>query len=90
MKNIMRLTCLTLFCLGAAWAGFEITLHFGSAVTFFFAAFALAAPSGALFCAPEGYERADGFHVRTPKGQYMVLFGASDSSNGKCGDNGLA
>ncbi len=74
MKKIMRLTCLTLFCLGAAWAGLEITLHFGSAVIFFFAAFALGAPSGALFCAPEGYERADGFHVRTPKGQCGLVW----------------
>ena len=73
MKNIMRLTCLTFFCLGAAWAGFEITMHFGSAVIFFFAAFALAAPSGALFCAPEGYERPDGFHVCAPNGRYGLL-----------------
>lgn len=69
MKNIMRLACLALFCVGAAWVGYEITLYFGSAVIFFFAVFALAAPSGALFCAPEGYERADGFHVRAPTGR---------------------
>jgi len=69
MKKIMRLTCLALFCVGAAWVGYEITLNFGGPVIFSFAAFALAAPSGALFCAPEGYERADGFHVHAPNGQ---------------------
>jgi hypothetical protein len=69
MRNIIGLTCLALFCVGAASVGYEVTLYFGSAVIFFFAAFALAAPSGALFCAPEGYERADGFHVRAPKGR---------------------
>jgi hypothetical protein len=69
MKKIMRSTCLALFCVGTAWVGYEITLQFGSAVIFLFAAFALAAPSGALFSAPEGYERSDGFHVRAPNGR---------------------
>ena len=64
MKKIMGLICLALFCVGAAWVEYEMMLHFGSAVIFFFAASALAALSGALVCAPEGYERADGFHVR--------------------------
>jgi hypothetical protein len=74
MKNITRLTCLGLFCVGAASVGYEITLHFGSAVIFFFAALALATPSGAL-CAPEGYERADGFHVYAPNGRCGLVGG---------------
>ena len=65
----MRLICLALLCVGAAWVGYEVTLYFGSAVILFFAAFPLAALSGALFCAPEGYEQADGFHVRAPNGR---------------------
>ena len=69
MKNITLLTCLGLLCVGAAGVGYEITLHFGSAVIFFFSALALVTPSSALLCAPEGYERADGFHVRAPNGQ---------------------
>jgi hypothetical protein len=75
MKKIMRLTILTLFCVAAAWVGYEITLHFGSAVIFFFAALALASASGALFCAPEGYEQVDGFHVRAPNARYGLVGG---------------
>jgi hypothetical protein len=69
IKNIMRLTCLALFCVGAGWIGHEITLQFGSAVIFLFAAFVLAAPSGVLFSALEGYVRSDGFHARAPGGR---------------------
>jgi hypothetical protein len=29
--------------------------------------------AGALFCAPEGYEQADGFHVRAPNGGYGLV-----------------
>jgi hypothetical protein len=72
MKKIMRLTTLALFCVAAAWVGY-VTLHFGSAVIFFFAALALIGTAGALFCAPEGYEQADGFHVRAPTGRYGLV-----------------
>jgi hypothetical protein len=48
MKKIMRLTTLALFCVATAWVGYEIMLHFGSAVIFFFAALALTGTSGAL------------------------------------------
>ena len=71
----MRLTILTLFCVGAACVGYEMRLHLGSAVVFFFAAFALAWASGALFCAPEGYEQVDGFHVRAPNARYGLVGG---------------
>ena len=72
MKKIMRLTTLAAFCVAPAWVGY-VTLHFGSAVIFFFAALALIGTAGALFCAPEGYEQADGFHVRAPNGGYGLV-----------------
>ena len=68
MRKIMRLTTLVLFCVAPVWVGY-VTLHFGSALIFFFAALALIGTAGALFCAPEGYEQADGFHVRAPNGR---------------------
>jgi hypothetical protein len=63
MKKIMGLICLALFCVGAAWVEYEIVLRFGSAFILALVASVLAL-SGALICAPEGCERADGFHVR--------------------------
>jgi hypothetical protein len=75
MKKIMRLTILTLLGVGPAWVGYEIALYFGSAIIFFFAALALAGASGALFCAPEGYEQVDGFHVRVPNVRYGLVGG---------------
>jgi hypothetical protein len=73
MKKIMRLISLALFCMAPAWVAYEIALHFGSAVIFFLAGLALAGTSGALFCAPEGYEQADGFHVRAPDRRYGLV-----------------
>lgn len=69
MKKIIRLVWLALFCVGAVWVEYEMALHFGSGLILFLIASLLAALSGALFCAPEGYERADGFHVRAPNGR---------------------
>ena len=66
MKKIMRLTCLALFCVGAVWVEYEMALHFVSALILFLMASFLAALVAALFCAPEGYERAGRFHVRAP------------------------
>jgi hypothetical protein len=74
MKKIMRLTTLALFCVAPAWVGY-VTLHFGSAIILFFAALALAWASGALFCAPEGYEQVAGFHVRAPNARYGLVGG---------------
>jgi hypothetical protein len=64
MKQIMGLICLALFCLGAAWVDYEIVLHFGSVLILFAVAPVLGALLIALFRAPKGYERPDGFHVR--------------------------
>jgi hypothetical protein len=64
MKKTVVLICLALFCTGVVWVEYEIMAHFGSGLILFGVASALAALFGALVRAPEGYERADGFHVR--------------------------
>jgi hypothetical protein len=64
MKRIIGLVWLALSCAGAAWVEYEMVLRFGSALILFLVGSALAVLSGALICAPEGYERADGFHFR--------------------------
>ena len=63
-RRIMESICLGSFCAGAVWLEFETMLYFGSALTLSTVVFALAALSTALYRAPEGDERADGFHVR--------------------------
>jgi hypothetical protein len=64
MKQTVRLICLALFCAGAVWVEFQMVLRFGSGLVLFVVASALAVLFGALVRAPEGHERADGFHVR--------------------------
>jgi hypothetical protein len=64
MKKTVVLICLALFCAGVVWVEYEIMARFGSGLILFVVASALAALFGALVRAPEGYERADGFHVR--------------------------
>ena len=68
MKQIMGLICLSLVCLGIASVEYQMILHFRSAVILIALA-VLGALSVALFRAPEGYERSDGFHVcpRAPR-----------------------
>jgi hypothetical protein len=63
-KRIMGSVCLASFCAVAVWLEFGMMLYFGTALTLFTVAFALAALSTALYGAPEGYERADGFYIR--------------------------
>ena len=63
MKQIIGLICLSLVCLGIASVEYQMILHFRSALILIALA-ALGALSVALFRAPEGYERPDGFHVR--------------------------
>lgn len=65
MKQIMGLICLALFCPSVAWLEYEMVLNFGSMLILFAAAPVLTALLVALLRAPEGYERPDGFHLRT-------------------------
>ena len=56
--------CLALFCAGTVFLEYKMLLLFGSAFVVFAAACGVALISGALYCAPEGDERADGLHIR--------------------------
>jgi hypothetical protein len=60
VKQTIGLICLALFCLGVAY---QIVLHLGTMLILFAIPLALLALLIALFRAPEGYERPDGFHV---------------------------
>jgi hypothetical protein len=64
MKRIIGSICLALCCLGIAWIEYEMVLHFGSMLIFLVVAPFLGALLIALFRAPDGCERSDGFHVR--------------------------
>jgi len=64
MKQIIGLICLSLVCLGIAWIEYQMVSHFRSALILIALPAVLGALSIALFRAPEGYERPDGFHVR--------------------------
>ena len=61
---VVGLICLALFCTGTVFLEYEMLLLSGAAFVVFAAACALAVISGALYCAPEGDERADGLHIR--------------------------
>ena len=63
MKQIIGLICLSLVCLGIAWVEFQMLLHFRGALVLISLAAVFGALSVALFRAPEGDERVDGFHV---------------------------
>jgi hypothetical protein len=65
MKQIIRLICLSLVCLGIAWVEYQMVLHFRSTPILIALAAVVGALSVALIRAPEGYERSDGFHVRS-------------------------
>ena len=64
MKNIAGIICLAPFCAGTIWLEYEAISRFGGAFILIAGASALAVLSGALFRAPEGYEDANGLHVR--------------------------
>jgi hypothetical protein len=64
MKQIIGSTCLAVCCLGVLWVEYQMVLHFRSILILFAVAPVLGALLIALFRAPEGYERPDGFHVR--------------------------
>ena len=64
MKNISGIICLASFCAGTIWVEYEAISRFGGAFILIAGASALAVLSAALFRAPEGYEDANGLHVR--------------------------
>ena len=64
MKKIAGIICLASFCAATIWVEHEAISRFGGAFILIAGASALAVLSGALFRAPEGYEGANGLHVR--------------------------
>lgn len=64
MKNIAGTICLASFCAGTIWVEYEAISRFGGAFILIAGASASAVLSSALFRAPEGYEGANGLHVR--------------------------
>ncbi len=72
MKQIIGLICLSLVGLGVAWVEHQMVLHVRSILILSAVVPVLGALSVTLFCAPEGYERADGFHIR-PRGRRSGL-----------------
>jgi hypothetical protein len=65
MRRIIGSICLSLFCLGVAWVEYRMVLHVRSILILFAVVPLLGAVSVALVRAPEGYERSNGFYVRT-------------------------
>jgi hypothetical protein len=63
VKRLAGLISLALFCAGAVLIEYEIAWRVGGAFIFLAGACGLAVVSPALYTAPEGEERADGFHI---------------------------
>lgn len=63
-KNLAGIICLASFGAGTIWAEYEAISRFGGAFILVAGASALGVVSAALFHAPEGYEGANGLHVR--------------------------
>jgi hypothetical protein len=63
MKKMMGSICLALFYLVVIGVEYEMALYFGSMLILFANVAFLGALLIAVFRAPEGYERLDGFHI---------------------------
>jgi hypothetical protein len=63
-KKIAGLIGFASFCAGTVWIEYEAISRFGGAFILIAGASAFAVLSGALFRAPQGYEGANGLHVR--------------------------
>ena len=64
MKRTAGLMCLGSFYAGALWTRISNACCLGAGCFLFVAGSALTFMAVALYHAPEGYERRDGFHVR--------------------------
>jgi len=69
MKHVAGLMCLGSLYAGALWGEYQTALLLGAGCFLFGVGSALALLATALCCAPEGQERADGFHVRPRDGR---------------------
>ena len=72
MKHVAGLMCLSLVYTGVLWIEYQTALLFGVGCFPFAAGSALTLVATALYRAPEGIERRDGFHVR-PQGRRARL-----------------
>ena len=64
MKHVAGLMCLASLYAGALWTEYQIALLLGTGCFLMVGGSALALLATALYRAPEGYERPDGFHIR--------------------------
>jgi hypothetical protein len=64
MKRAAGLTCLGSFYAGALWIEYQTVLLLGTGCFLFAVGSALTLLAAALYRAPEGHERRDGFHVQ--------------------------
>jgi hypothetical protein len=66
VKQLAGLISLAAFCAGAVLVEYEIAWRVGGAFILLAGGCGLAVVSRALYTAPEGDERADGFHICQP------------------------
>jgi hypothetical protein len=64
MKRTAGLMCLGSFYAGALWIEYQTAVLLGAGCFLFAVGSALTSLAAALYRAPEGHERRDGFHVR--------------------------
>jgi len=67
MKATAALMCLGSLYTGAFWVAYQTALLLGVGCFLFAGGSALTLLAAALYRAPEGHERADGFHIRSRK-----------------------
>lgn len=69
LKFLVESIALAGFCLIALWIEYKLVLQLGTELTLSLGAFSLLPLFAALWRAPEGYENADGFHIRAHRGR---------------------
>ena len=67
MKATAALMCVGSLYAGALWLAYQTALLLGVGCFLFAGGSALTLLAAALYRAPEGHERADGFHIRPRK-----------------------
>ena len=73
MKQTAGLMCLGSFYAGALWIEYQTAVLLGAGCFLFAVGSALTFLAAALYRAPEGYERRDGFHVRPRDGRPSLV-----------------
>ena len=74
MKQIAGLMCLGSLYAGALWIEYQTALLLGTGCFLFAAGSALTLLAAALYRAPEGHERPDGFHVQAAESPVRAWF----------------